>query len=107
MTKQKSAIISLDCPVQLADRLLTEVTMRRPTVGDLIDHPIRDVQDMKGELRLYAWLCNLSEEDLRLLDMEDYAKIQRQYLFFRGITDAQGTDAPGADSEPSNALGLK
>lgn len=105
MAKEKTATIRLGCPVQLADRLLTELTMRRPTVGDLLDHPIRDVQDMAGELRLYACLCNLNEDDMRRLDMEDYAKIQRQYLFFRGVTSAEGADALRSSVEQADRLG--
>lgn len=104
---EKTACIKLQHPVQLADGIMEKIVMRRPTVGDLIDHPIRDALDMKGELKLYAWLCSLKEEDLRQVDMEDYANIQRQYLFFRGITEAQGTDAPGAYAESPDPLGTK
>lgn len=105
MTKAKTAIIRLDCPVQLADRQLSEVTMRRPTVGDLLDYPIRDVQDMAGELRLYACLCNIHEDDMRKVDMEDYAKIQQQYLLFRGLIVPEGTDARRPSVEQADRLG--
>lgn len=81
---EKTVVISLEYPVQLADRLLTEVEMRRPNLGDLLDNPIRDLNDMNGEMRLYARLCDLVPEEIRELDMADYVKLQKQYLLFRG-----------------------
>lgn len=86
MTKDKTATITLDFPVQLADRLLTEVTMRRPTMGDLMDHPVSDARDFQGESRLYAALCDLKSEDLRNMDAEDYMKLQLQFMNFRGTS---------------------
>lgn len=105
MGREKNATIRLCCPVQLADGLLSEVTMRRPTVGDILDHPIRDVQDMAGELRLYACLCNIHEDDMRKVDMEDYAKIQQQYLFFRGLAAPERADALRPAPEQVDWLG--
>lgn len=81
---EKTVSIKLRHPVQLADRLMDKVVMRRPTVGDIIDHPIRDGSDLAGESALYAHLCGLNHEDFRALDAEDYQEIQRNYLLFRG-----------------------
>lgn len=86
MTKfdtRREVEITLDFPVQLADRVLDRVTMRRPTIGDLVDHPIYDNKDIKGEFMLYAELCNLNPEELRLVDSADYDKIQKQFISFR------------------------
>ncbi|WP_165071065.1 phage tail assembly protein [Desulfovibrio sp. ZJ200] len=99
MSKPRTATIKLDYPVQLADRELTEVTMHRPSMGEIIDNPVRDALDMAGELKLYAVLCGLPEEDLRLLDSEDYARVQQQYLTFRGITPGRRTAASGAAAQ--------
>lgn len=82
--ENKSVVIKLEYPVQLADRTLNEVTIRRPTLGDLLDYPIRDTSDLDGEMKLYSRLCDLVPDEMRLLDMADYTKIQKQYLIFRG-----------------------
>ncbi|MBD5641766.1 MAG: phage tail assembly protein [Desulfovibrio sp.] len=76
--------ISLDFPVQLPDRILDRVVMRRPKLSDLLAAPIRDTSDLDGEMRLYARLCDLVPDELQELDMADYEKIQKQYLLFRG-----------------------
>ncbi len=71
MAKEKNVTIALDWPVQLADRKLDSVTMHRPTMGELIDNPVRDGVDYLGEARLFAVLCGLHEDDLRMMDAED------------------------------------
>ena len=45
-------------------------------MGDLLDNPVRDGMDFAGEMRLFATLSGLHEEDLRLMDSEDYLKLQ-------------------------------
>lgn len=74
--------------MQLADKLLTSVTMRRPTVGDLMDCPVSNENDTSSEVRLLSRLCGLNVEDMRLLDLADYMKLTRQFLSFR-IGDAE------------------
>lgn len=96
MTKERSVTIPLDYPLQLADRRLDGITMRRPTMGDLIDHPVRDGLDYLGEIRLFATLCGLHEDDLRMMDSEDYLKLQLQYASFRGAKQSENT--PGDDA---------
>lgn len=96
MTKERSVTIPLDYPLQLADRRLDGITMRRPTMGDLIDNPVRDGSDFIGEIRLFATLCGLHEDDLRMMDSEDYLKLQLQYASFRGGKQPEKT--PGDDA---------
>ena len=83
MDKRKEVEISLDFPVQLADRKLEKLVMRRPVMGDIIDYPIKDGNDLKGELALYAHLCGMNPEEMRQIDSADYAKLQKLYLLFR------------------------
>lgn len=87
MEKPKSATVKLDYPVQLADRLLTEITIRRPSIGDLLDYPLGPETGLPEELALMAHLCGLHADDLRALDAEDYAGLQEQLLRFRGLSD--------------------
>lgn len=82
----QKAVIKLDYPVQLADRLLTEVIMRRPNVGDLLDHPVRKDSSLADEVRMICSLTGLVEEDMRLMDAADYDKLQDQLALFRGLS---------------------
>lgn len=81
--KAKTATITLEYPVQLADKMLEAVTMRRPTMGDVLDNPVKGELDFAGEMQLYATLCDLRTEDMRGLDPLDYQKLQEQYALFR------------------------
>ena len=75
--------IALEYPMQLPDKVLSSVTMRRPTLGDLMDCPITGENDVAGEVRLLSRLCGMNVEDMRSLDAGDYAKIQARFLEFR------------------------
>lgn len=103
--KAKSVKITLDYPVRLPDGQRTEITIRRPTVGDTIDYPVRGSSDFEGEANLFAALTGWNIEDLRLLDMADYEKLQAQGVSFRK-SDPAGKRAAqtGADPVPSDGL---
>lgn len=81
----RSAVVALNYPVQLADRQLTEVTMRRPNMGDLLDHEPKAPDDVASELKLIGILCGLKPSEMRLLDATDYARLQDQYVRFRAV----------------------
>lgn len=80
--KAKTATITLEYPVQLADKVLEEITMRRPSMGDLLDFPL-ERGTLEAEMQLVGHLCGLKLEDLRLVDGEDYGKLQLQLITFR------------------------
>lgn len=87
MEKAKTAAVKLGYPVQLADRLLAEIIIRRPSMGDLLDYPVGPETGLPEELALMAHLCGLHADDLRALDAEDYGRLQEQLLRFRGLSD--------------------
>lgn len=93
MAKEKNVTIALDFPVELADRKLDAVTIQRPTMGDLEDFPVNASTGLKEEMALVAHLCDLHTEDLRQMDAEDYGKLQKQLLLFRGISFEEGKKA--------------
>ncbi len=95
-----TVIVKLSYPVQLADRLLTEVRMRRMVVRDMLDCPVEDVRDVGGELRLMARLCNLVPDELEQMDIQDYGKLQDTLLSFR---TGKPVSASGFDSGLSAA----
>lgn len=81
MKTEKEITIELDYPVQLGDRELKEIVMRRPTMQEQIDFPPKQ-GDFKVEMKLYARLTGLTYEDMLLLDMGDYTKLQKQFGTF-------------------------
>ena len=81
----RNATLALGFPIQLADRVLGEVTMRRPTMGDLLDHEPKSPDDVASELHMLGTLCNLKKEEMRQLDATDYTRLQDQYLRFRAV----------------------
>ncbi len=105
MNKAPFATISLNFPVRLADRELSEITMRRPTLDDEIRYvpsSREPKKQLEEEARYFAHLCDLKTEEIRKLDMADYEEVQKQYLTFRGKAKAAaGSEDDGGDSQPS------
>ncbi len=83
MNDKRDVTLTLEYPVRLADRTVTEVTMRRPTLGDLLVHSVKGTGDIEGEVGLVGALCGLKPEEMRLLDARDYFLLQEQLLQFR------------------------
>lgn len=80
--KTGEVIVTLDFPVQLADRKLTELTMRRPTVKDHLEAEKGGGGDMASEVRIFGRMCKVNPEDLEMLDMADYQRLQVTYKGF-------------------------
>ena len=83
MSKERSKTITLDFPIQLADRLLEETTMRRPTMKDLRLNRIKGPEDVEGEFKLFCALTGLRAEEMDGMDAADYARLQDAYVSFR------------------------
>jgi len=98
--------ITLKYPLNLADGMLSNISIRRPDLGDLLDCPVKDASDIKGEAVLLARLCGMNMEDFRKLDLEDYLQVQKSYLRFRiGNHIEEGSDASVRDSVPPHGMG--
>lgn len=68
--------ISLDYPITLADgKTLDTLSVRRVTVGDMrsVAHLSTDVEQ---EIAMVAKVSGLVPEDIDLLDLSDYKKVQ-------------------------------
>ncbi len=83
----RTETIKLEFPIQLADRLLEEVTMRRPTMLDLRKHPVSGPGDIGGEMKQLGALCDLRVEEMDLMDAADYGRLQDIYIRFRTPTE--------------------
>lgn len=103
--KPREEIIVLDYPIQLADRLLEQVTMKRPTMKVLRTNRIKGENDVDGEMKLFGVLTGLRMEELEELDAADYARLQETYVRFRTPSKRRGDPEDGADSGQGDALG--
>lgn len=103
--KPREEIIVLDYPIQLADRLLEQVTMKRPTMKVLRVHRIKGDQDVDGEMKLFGALTGLRMEELEELDAADYARLQETYVRFRTPPKRRDDQEGGADSGKADTLG--
>lgn len=86
MDNRKEVEIALDFPVQLADRKLEKVTIRRPLMRDMLKHQIGLDMTMQDSVNLIADLCGLVPDDVEVMDTCDFEKLQSQLLRFRGIS---------------------
>lgn len=85
MDMARERTIKLDFPIQLADRVLNEITMRRPIMRDMVNSNIQ-ANKLDQDMALIAKLCNLTPDDLELMDTCDYDKLQNQLFRFRGVS---------------------
>jgi hypothetical protein len=83
MEPQRSETVTLEYPIQLHDKLLTEVTVRRPVMKDLRLNPIKGGDDLTGEMKLISALCGLRMEEIELMDSADYGRLADIVIRFR------------------------
>jgi len=102
-----SATIRLNYPLNLADRTAREVTMRRPSLGDLLDYEPKRTDDVEGEAVLIGILCGLRIEELRGLDSTDYERLQMQYLRFRAVPEQEADKSADNGALPANPVELE
>ncbi|MCX8016737.1 MAG: phage tail assembly protein [Rhodocyclaceae bacterium] len=69
--------IPLTFPIEHDGVRITEVGLRRPTVGDHLVVAKLNLSDAEREVRLIANLSELPPEAVLKLDLKDYAAIQR------------------------------
>lgn len=87
--KRKEVEITLDFPVQLADRKLEKVTMRRPRMSDMIKHNIGADAGLQESVNLLSTLCDLVPDEMEQMDTVDFDKLQKQLLAFRGVAEPE------------------
>lgn len=71
--------IELNYPITIDATEVKVLQMRRPKVADVILLQKSQGEDAEKEVKLFANLCEVSPDDIRQLDMMDYAKLQTQY----------------------------
>jgi tail assembly chaperone E/41/14-like protein len=74
--------VALDFPIQVNGKELTEVEVRRPSVGDQIAASHNGNSQAEQEVYLFASLAKMSPSDMHQMDLKDYTKIQALYKSF-------------------------
>ena len=74
--------ITLDHPLTIDGKQVSELSMRRPKVKDQRNAEKAAADDAGREIHLFSALTGVNPEDLEELDMADYVKLQRQYSDF-------------------------
>ncbi len=74
--------VALTAPISVDGAMLSELTVRRPKVRDMLAMENMTKNDAEKEIHLFANLCEVSPESLYELDMSDYGKLQKVYQDF-------------------------
>jgi len=74
--------IRLHYPIEYEGLPITEIALRRPTVGDHLAAQKSAGTDAEREIRLIANLAELAPEAIMKLDMKDYAQLQKVLASF-------------------------
>lgn len=69
--------VQLAYPIDTNGVRTDRLTLRRPTVGDLLNSLQNGRSDPEAEIWLLANLCSVCPDDLKALDLSDYMKLQR------------------------------
>lgn len=79
ITSPKIAI-ELDFPISIDGIETSVLQMRRPKVRDQIAlEKTGGMSDAEREIRFFSNLCEVSPDDIKALDLMDYAKLQKQF----------------------------
>jgi hypothetical protein len=78
----KTNTIKLSYPVEHDGLPISDIALRRPTVGDNLAAQKSAESDAEREIRLIANLSELPPDAIMKLDMQDYRKIQKELAGF-------------------------
>ncbi len=96
-----TARIDLKFPIQVSGVEVSHLIMRRPKVRDELLYSKASGADADRALALYASLTETPVEDLMELDSFDWAKLDEQFLAFKGARPQQ----PNSDGASSPSAG--
>lgn len=76
--------IPLEFPIDFEGKKLTEITMRRARVQDVVNARKGKLDEAEQETKLIATLCGLPPAAILELDLADYKKLQEVLQSFFG-----------------------
>lgn len=78
----KGIQITLATPAMIGGALLSAMTMREPSVGDLEVAQAGNENAATAELKLFANLLECGVEDVRALKLRNWTRVQEAYKVF-------------------------
>lgn len=81
-TIQLNTTVELITPITVDGATLSQLTVRRPKVRDMLAMENTAKNDAEKEINLFANLCEVNPDSLYELDMSDYSKLQKAYQDF-------------------------
>lgn len=80
----KNTAITLEFPVHSPtdNREIKELNMRRASVGDQLAAEHDSKNPAETEIRLFANLCGVTPEEMKLIDLKDYRQVQDTFKSF-------------------------
>lgn len=81
---QREVDVELSIPVKVSGHLRSKLTMRRPTVGDLLEMQKKKGNDAEQERWLVGRLTQVPPDDLDAVDAADWDVLTAVLLGFRG-----------------------
>jgi len=82
--KRESVKIDLDFPITVSGVEVKHLIMRRPKVRDELAYSKASGSQEDKVLLMMCTLTETPQEDLLELDASDWAKLEEQYVAFRG-----------------------
>ena len=67
--------ITLNYPIEVNGIETSTLTLRRPSVGDLLNSTVGK-STQEGEVYLLANLCGVAPDDIKRMDLSDYFQLQ-------------------------------
>jgi len=74
--------IKLKHPITLEGEEVTQLTLRRPKVRDMLGADKQGGTDAEKEIRIFANLCEVTPAVIEELDLADYQALQGVYQGF-------------------------
>ena len=74
--------IPLDYPITCAGVQVSELTVRRAKMTDMVAAKKAAASEVESEVLLFANLCQVTPAEIMQLDMKDYKKIQAAFEGF-------------------------
>ncbi len=74
--------ITLKYPITVNNTAVSELTLRRPTVRDMLAADKMQGSDAEKEIRMFCNLCEVEPSVIETLDLADYNQLQQAYQGF-------------------------
>lgn len=80
--------IKLEYPVSVDGAEVNSLSLRRPTVRDMLAADKAAGSEAEKEIRMFSNLCEVTPSVIESLDLADYTRLQETYKDFLSLRDS-------------------